>query len=172
MIVCAALAALALATSQHGHHHHRRQPAGRTPVSTAQRPAAAETAAQRRIARMLRLAQLEQRERRLHDFVVRARTETPSFFDAQTQPLASGLEVGPTLVTRDFLGSPIIRAQVHNSLHRAIVVVLQAHIAADHGRIADAAIAVSLGANERRSVELLCPSALTPATLRWTATIL
>jgi len=125
-----------------------------------------------RIARLSSLARLEQRERQLRDFIIAARTETPSFADDEAHALAIGLSIGPTIVTRDFLGSPVIRARVRNTRPNAIFAVLEANITSVDGRSVRAASAVSLQPHESRTVELLCPAALVPATLVWSATAL
>jgi hypothetical protein len=86
------------------------------------------------------------------------------------EPVAAGpLEIGPTLVGVDFLGSPIVRATVANHSSTKITALLVAHLADGGGRESAASVAVSnIDPGESRTVELLCPASLRPTALRWT----
>jgi len=172
-MICAALVAVLLAGRPSGHHEYRQvRHARRATYHAARQTSTAEAALRRRVGRLLQLAQLEQRAAELHDFLVRAHTETPSFIDDEIHSLVDGLRVGPTIVARDFLGSPVIRARVRNVQAFAIFAVVQAHIRGKDGATSDAAIALTLAAGEVRSIELVCPSAVAPDALDWTVTIL
>lgn len=121
---------------------------------------------------MLRLARLEQRERDLHDFLVRVRTETRALIDDEVHTLDVGLQIGPAVVTRDFLGNPIIRAQIKNVQPHAIFALIEAQIRSNDGHTASAAVALSLAAGDNRIIELACPNGILPSALTWTATAL
>src|SRR4029077_1828369 len=64
--------------------------------------------------------ELALRHELLHDFLVETGSEQPAFFDARTVDAGGGLRVGPTSVSVDFLGAPIVRARVFNASDREI----------------------------------------------------
>ncbi len=119
------------------------------------------------ISRCIRYAVLQRREALLHDFLVRARTETPEFVDARAYPLGVGVTIGPVVVTKDFVGSPIIRAKVSNQRGVEVSFLLSASIASDRGAQSGASTVVLLHAFETRTIELLCPESITPRALTW-----
>ena len=118
---------------------------------------------------MTRLAILQEREALLHDFLVRARTETPLFQDERTSMPAPGVVVGAVVVSRDLIGSPIIRARVTNHRPALASIVLIADLDSHSGAKGRASVALLLQSGETRTVELLCPFALIPVSLRWSA---
>jgi hypothetical protein len=126
-----------------------------------------ETALQRRVARMARLTLLVRREALLHDFLIAANTETPVLRDDATHALAPGVAISSTIVTLDFIGSPIIRARVRSLLATAQALELVAEIVDAGGGRGRAATTLTLQPGETRIVELLCPEKLSPASLIW-----
>jgi hypothetical protein len=129
---------------------------------------AAERIERRRAVRLAIIAALTRREAALEDFLVTTATETPLL--AVREPVSEGpLEIGPTVVGIDFLGSPIIRSTVRNRSTTSVSALLVAHLA-NGGREAAASVAVSaIGPGESRKVELLCPCSLQPTAMHWTA---
>ena len=115
---------------------------------------------------------LARRELMLRDFVLRARTETAGFIDDQRESLGNGIEVGPTVVTTDFLGDAIVRATVRNTTSRPLTVVLVAHLRASDGSVESAAAALTMAAGARTSVDVLCMRRIVPIAVMWTASIL
>jgi hypothetical protein len=115
----------------------------------------------------LRLELDVRREALLHDFLVRASTETPEFADQRSYRLEVGASVGPVLVTRDFVGSPIIRARVTNLRPVKLSFVLSAQLTSKSGARSGASTVIVLQPHETRSVELLCPDDFTPQSLTW-----
>lgn len=118
-------------------------------------------------ARCLRLRLLEQREALLRDFIVRATTEQPQFSDPRSYQVDRDVAVGPVVVTRDFVGSPIIRARVTNIAHGDVSFLLSATLESARGERSGASAVVFLHAGETRTVELLCPDDIAPRTLTW-----
>lgn len=133
-------------------------------------PRQTEAALQSRILKMTRLAILVRREALLHDYLVRANTETPVFHDETTYRLDPGILVRATRVTVDFIGSPIVRARVSNLTSLTQTVLMQALLASIDGASAQAAVVVTLQPFETRTIEMLCPSRIVPASLMWSAT--
>lgn len=119
------------------------------------------------MSRCLRLALLQRRAALLHDFLVETRTETPQFRDARPYRLDVGVTIGPVVVTRDFVGSPIIRARVTNLTARRVSFLLSASITSDREAESGASTVVSLRAFETRTIELLCPESVAPHALTW-----
>jgi hypothetical protein len=115
----------------------------------------------------LRLELDARREALLHDFLVRARTETPEFSDQRSYRLQVGASVGPVLVTRDFVGSPIVRARVTNLRPVKLSFVLSAQLTSKSGARSGASTVIVLQPYETRSVELLCPDDFAPQSLTW-----
>jgi hypothetical protein len=118
-------------------------------------------------ARCLRLRLIERREALLHDFLVRADTEAPQFSDPRSYRIDRDVAVGPTVVTRDFVGSPIIRARVTNLTGADVSFLLSATLESPRGEHSGASAVVFLRAGETRTVELLCPDQLAPRALTW-----
>ena len=110
---------------------------------------------------------LERREALLHDFLVRADTETPEFTDRNKYALNIGVVIGPAVITRDFIGSPIIRAHVDNERVTALSFMLQAQVTSSSGSQCGASAVVVLRPHEERSIELMCPDVLKPQSLSW-----
>jgi hypothetical protein len=118
-------------------------------------------------AKCLRLELLQRREALLHDFLIRTQTETPQFEDRRTYRLDIGAKVGPVVVTRDFVGSPIIRVQVTNVTSADLSFLLSARLASKNGASSGASTVILLRAHETRTVELLCPDTIVPQSLTW-----
>ena len=132
---------------------------------------AQERALRRRIVRLARIKMLERRQALLLSFLAKAHTET-LLFEKATVNLGGGLEVGPTIVTLDFLGSPIVRAQVRNASTQRASALLTAHLRAANGAQMSASIMVDrLEPGTVRSIELLCPCsrAIAPTAVWWSA---
>jgi hypothetical protein len=129
---------------------------------------AAERIERRRAVRLAIIAALTRREAALEDFLATTATETPLF--ATRVPTSAGpLTIGATFVGVDFLGSPIIRSTVRNRSSTATSALLVAHLSYGEGRETVASFAVSaIGPGESRSLQMLCPSAIRPTSLRWT----
>jgi hypothetical protein len=115
----------------------------------------------------LRLELLQQREALLHDFLVRTQTETPQFEDRRTYRLDIGVKVGPVVVTRDFIGSPIIRVRVTNITSTDLSFLLSARLTSKNGAVSGASTVILLHAYETRTAELLCPDSIAPQSLTW-----
>jgi hypothetical protein len=129
---------------------------------------AAERIERRRAVRLAIIAALTRREAALEDFLATTVTETPLF--STRVPTSTGpLTIGATFVGVDFLGSPIIRSTVRNRSSTATSALLVAHLTYGEGRESVASFAVSaIGPGESRSLQMLCPSAIRPTSLRWT----
>jgi len=126
-----------------------------------------ERALRRRVIWMARIAYLERREAGLSELLAQTRAASLEFRDSRIARFR-GLEVGPTLVTADFLGSPIVRVTVTNRGSNAAGALLIAHLRDRDGRSADASEAVeSLSPGESRSVEILCPNRFIPTSIDW-----
>lgn len=117
--------------------------------------------------RCLRLRILQRREALLRDFIIRASTEQPQFSDPRAYRLDRGITLGPVVVTRDFVGSPIIRARVTNLGDRDLSFLLTATLKSAAGTQSGASAVVFLHGRETRTVELLCPDDLSPRSLTW-----
>jgi hypothetical protein len=142
--------------------HARRHVATRTPHGSVRA-----NALQSRVARMERLAFLVRREALLHDFLIKARTETPVFHDDRTYRFDPGIEISATHVAADFIGSPIIRARVRNRTASRQMLLLEADLVSASGARSRAGAALTLEPGETRTVELLCPARVAPASLIW-----
>jgi len=126
-----------------------------------------EKALRRRAIRLVRIAYFERRTAQLEEFIARAKTETPEFDDERVIRL-DGIDIGPTTVTRDFLGSPVLRARVRNAGATAGAILLTAYIRARDGSTNEASIAIEkLDAAQWRDVELTYPGELAPASIEW-----
>lgn len=169
--VSAALIALAHeAPVRHPHAH--RVPATAHAPRRARPSAAIRAAAQSRVVQLERLALLVRREALLRDFLIRARTEKPTFTDDRLYKLDPGIEIDETRVAMDFIGSPIIRARVRNRTASRQALLLEAEIRSVDGIRSRAGAALTLEPGETRTVELLCPSRIAPASLIWSTSTL
>jgi len=107
----------------------------------------------------------------LHDFLVRAGTQSPAFTESRTIDAADGVRIGPASVDVDFLGSPIVRATVRNSSQRTIDLLVSVTLHDAHGRTAQASTYIEhIDPGTTRAIELFSPFALTPSSLTWSAT--
>jgi len=173
MFICVAIAAGMLTAAPLPERHLRHRHRATAAAASHHRPAgSADLVLRRRIGRLLHLAQLEQRERDLHYFLIRVRTETRALIDDEVHTLDVGLQIGPAVVTRDFLGNPIIRAQIHNLQPHAVFALIEAQVRSNDGHTGSAAVALSLAAGDNRIIELACPNGILPSALTWTATAL
>jgi hypothetical protein len=121
-----------------------------------------------RTVRAARVALLALRREMLHDFLVEAGTEHPAFFDARVTHVAAGIDIGPTTVSIDFLGAPIVRARVRNRSDRSTSQLVTVRVRNRHGRIMEASTWVErLEPGGSREIELLCPESLTPMGVEW-----
>ncbi|HLJ84373.1 MAG TPA: hypothetical protein VKT51_09405 [Candidatus Eremiobacteraceae bacterium] len=157
------IAAAALSALLHARPKRKRHPAA--PRST---PIATERVIRRRVVRLAVIAALTRREAALEDFLALTETETP-LVRLDTAMNLSDIEVGPSSIILDFLGSPIVHARVRNQSHQPFTGLLIAHVEDAAGRNVDLAYAVdSIAPGESRSIEMLCPAQFQPAALRWT----
>lgn len=134
--------------------------------------AVARKRANNRFPRDSRLTLLALRRELLHDFLVETGTEKPAFTDARIVDVGDSITIGPTIITIDFVGNPIIRARVRNGGNRTKQVVVSATVrsGANTGAGAEAsAIIERLGPGESRSVELIAGSATMPTAVTWKA---
>ena len=166
VMLIAPLAAIVVALSAPTPRHHHRP---RRSVHAIVPRASSEAALRRSVSRMTQLALLQRRQALLHEFLVRANTETPLLNDGAPHEPLSGILINTTLVSRDLIGSPIIRARVTNRRSAVISIVLIADLADAKGRTGRASSALVLQPAQTRTVELLCPSELSPVSLRWSA---
>jgi hypothetical protein len=170
MLVEIAVAAV-LAAYPHPHYkrktkHHHAPPAV---VSSLGPSVMQERALRRRVVRMARIKMLERREAMLFDFLAKAHTETPLFEDRAIASLGGGIVVGPTSVTVDFLGSPIVRAVVRNTTASPVSPLLTVTLRDATGALTRASFAIERlapGASEK--IEVLSPSHASPVSLTWT----
>lgn len=157
------IAAAALSALLHGHPKRKRHP-----VAPRQTPIATERLIRRRVVRLAVIAALTRRETALEDFLAQTETETP-LVRLDSKAILSDVEIGPSSVALDFLGSPIVRARVLNRSHQAFTGLVIAHIEDAAGNDVDLSYSVeSIAPGESRSIEMLCPSQMTPISLRWT----
>jgi hypothetical protein len=158
LLAAAALSALLQARPKRKRH----------PVAPRQVPIATERVIRRRVVRLAVIAALTRRETALEDFLALTATETPLVkLDAATK--LADMDIGPSSIALDFLGSPIVRARVRNQSRVPFTGMFIAHVEDVSGKVVDLAYAVDLIApGESRSIEMLCPSAITPTSLRWT----
>lgn len=107
----------------------------------------------------------------LHDFLVRAGTESPAFLDARIVSDPSGVRIGPTSIDVDFLGAPIVRAVVRNESKRPIDVLVSADVRDARGHGVSASTWIErLEPGGSRTAEIFCPAPLAPASVEWTVT--
>jgi hypothetical protein len=172
------IAPLAAATIayQPPHHRHLKKKHHGTSVydsrATGKDPGVvAERALRRRTVRLARIAYFERREAQLTAFLLKTHTETPAFDDASVAGVGSGVTVGPTAVTVDFLGSATIRTRVRNGTTGPTSILITATLRAGDGTTARAStIVTGLAPLESRKVELACPQRMTPFSITWSAT--
>jgi hypothetical protein len=157
------IAAAALSALLHAKLKRKRHPAVPRQV-----PVATERVIRRRIVRLAVIASLTRRETALEDFLALTATETP-LVKLDTATNLSDVEIGPSSIALDFLGSPIVRARVRNRSRLTFTGLLIAHMEDAAGKNVDLAYAVdSIAPGESRAIEMLCPAAITPTSLRWT----
>jgi hypothetical protein len=159
MFIVAAMAALALTSpSPHPFEKHRRR-STRTRV--------------RAIGGRMTWNQLELavRHELLHDFLVETRSERPAFVDERIVDAGGGLHIGPTTVDIDFLGAPIVRANVANDGEDAVDALIVVTLEGSNGVLARASTWVErIAPHADRAIELFCPTALQPVWVHWSVT--
>ncbi|MBC5825881.1 MAG: hypothetical protein GIX02_13885 [Candidatus Eremiobacteraeota bacterium] len=153
------------------HTRKKRKPAcGQPEASSPDSSRQEERLLRRRVVRLARIAMLERREALLSEFLVGASTERQVMRDDRRHALAEGIEFDDVSVTLDFVGSPIIRARVTNTSPDHVSYVVTAVIATSDGPKATASLAIErLAPHESRRIELLCPAALVPSSIEWSA---
>jgi hypothetical protein len=163
--------ATVLAASPHPHYkrktkHHHPPPAVLSSVGPS---VMQERALRRRVVRMARIKMFERREAMLFDFLAKAHTETPLFEDSAIATLGGGILVGPTSVTVDFLGSPIVRATVRNTTSSPVSPLLTVTMCDATGTLARASVAIErLAPGASKKIEVLSPARASPVSLTWT----
>ena len=162
-MIPAFIAAIAVSSVLHVHPKRKRHVA-----APRQNTLASERVLRRRVVRLALIAQLTRRKTELEDFLASTETETP-LMRVGKAVLNAGAEIGPTSITSDFLGSPIVRATVHNRSTSLLNGILTAHIAGAGGKEIALSYAVeALAPGASQPVELLCSAPLMPISLRWT----
>lgn len=117
------------------------------------------------------LLKLGLRHELLRDFLVETRSERPAFIDTHAVDAGGGLRIGPTSVDVDFLGAPVVRAHVVNESDRVIDALVVVTVEDLRGATARASTWIErLVPHADRAVELFCPEALAPASVRWSVT--
>ena len=130
---------------------------------------AVERALRRRIVRMARIKMLARRERELREFLANARSEVPLFEDGSVTDVGLGVLVGPTIVTRDFLGEAMVRAVVRNTSAVRRAPLLTVHVATSSEE-RDATVALDgIAPGESRRIELIVPTRAAPLGAHWSA---
>jgi hypothetical protein len=149
----------------------RPHPPAPPPILTAAGPSVAqERALRRRVVRLARIKMLERRQAMLFEFLAKSHTERPLFADGVEHDVGYGLFVGPTIVTLDFLGSPIVRATVRNASNARAAPLLTAHLrTADGAEFAVSAAVESIAPGETRHVDMESPTFATPVSVTWSA---
>jgi len=129
----------------------------------------AERALRRRVVRLARIKWLERRERELREFLAGVHSESPLFEQRTLRDLGDGLLVGPTIVTRDFLGAALVRAIVRNTSTATHAPLLTVHLITPSGE-RDATVALEpIAPGMSRRVELLVVTRAAPIGVRWSA---
>ena len=129
---------------------------------------AQERALRRRLVRLARIKMFERREAMLFEFLAKAHAEATLFEDRSATDLGAGVVVGPTAVTSDFLGYPIVRARVRNDSSLRVTPLLTVHLSGPDG---EATASIDVGLLEpgtSREIELASPTKTAPTSLRWT----
>lgn len=127
-----------------------------------------ERALRRRVVRLARIKMLERRQAMLFDFLAKAHTETPLFVDRSSTAVGGGIIVGPTTVTIDLFGSPMIRASVRNIGTTRASPLLTVSLRTGDGVVMRASTLVErLEPGATRQIELLCPMRGRPSALTW-----
>ena len=75
----------------------------------------------RRRVRLARIKMFERRQAMLFEFLAKTHTESLLFEDTTVSDIGGGIVIGPTSVTLDFLGSPIVRTTVRNTSKTRVV---------------------------------------------------
>lgn len=129
-----------------------------------------ERALRRRVIRLARIKMFERREAMLFSFLAQAHTEEPVLDDPRVVDVGAGILVGPTTITLDFLGSPIVRAQVRNTSAARASPLLTVSMRGQAGGILRASTVMEpLEPGGSRVIELLSPSRGRPASVTWSA---
>ena len=128
-----------------------------------------ERALRRRVVRLARIKMLERRERELRKFLANSHSESPLFEDDSVSDAGAGLLVGPTIVTRDFLGDAMVRAIVRNASASRRMPLLIVHLNTAAGVHAAALALAALDVGESRRIELIVPTRATPTGVHWSA---
>ena len=163
--MCGALAMLGLAFVSPA----RSQPTPQPIYAPIGPSTATERALRRRIIRMARIKMLERRERELREFLANAHSESPLFEDRSVADVDTGVLIGPTIVTRDFLGAIMVRAIVRNRSATPRMPLLTVHLDTSQGE-RDATIALrGIAPGESRRIELIVPTRAAPSGVRWSA---
>ena len=128
-----------------------------------------ERALRRRVVRLARIKMLERRERELREFLANTHSESPLIEDHSVSDAGAGLLVGPTIVTRDFLGYALVRAIVRNASASRRLPLLIVHLNTAAG-VHDAAVALAaLESGDSRRIELIVPTRAAPTGVHWSA---
>ena len=149
----------------------RPHPSAPLPILTAAGPSVAqERALRRRVVRLARIKMLERRQAMLFEFLAKSHTETPLFADGVEHDVGHGLFVGPTIVTLDFLGSPIVRATVRNASSARAAPLLTAHLrTVDGAEFAVSSAVESIAHGETRHIDIESPTLAAPVSVIWSA---
>jgi hypothetical protein len=129
-----------------------------------------ERALRRRVVRLARIKMLERREAMLFAFLAKSHAEAPLFADTAERDVGSGVFVGPTIVTLDFLGSAVIRVTVRNASGVRASPLLTAHLrTADGTEFGVSAAVESLAPGVSRTIDVASPTFDVPVSLTWSA---
>jgi hypothetical protein len=168
-VVIAALAALALTSVPCWHASKRIHPC-RTHVAALRDPAAAaERLLRRRVVRMARIAYLERKQAMLAEFLARAETEQPVLRDDR-RLVFGPISIGPAAVTRDFLGSPVLRVRVRNDGGAVFALITARLRSATHATVEATAAVRLLAKEETREVQIEFPQDFAPLSIDWEVT--
>lgn len=150
--------------SKHAHRHFCAKSSAKDPTITEERML------RRRVVRMARIAYFEREQTLLSEFIARAATEQTLFRDDRRLRFGQ-IEIGPVVVTRDFLGSPVLRVRIHNERPTPLGILMTARLNAAGGQTCEATTAVGLRADgAAQTVELSCAQATNPISVEWTVT--
>jgi hypothetical protein len=127
-----------------------------------------ERALRRRVVRLARIKMLERRQAMLLAFLAKSHAQTPLFMDGVEHDVGSGIIVGPTTVTLDFLGSAIVRTTVRNASPTRASPLLTAHLRTVDGTVFAVSTAVEwLEPGASRRIDVASPTFDTPVSLTW-----
>lgn len=163
--------ATACALVAHSPHYRRKPPHPAAAVSASLGPSVMqERALRRRVVRLARIKMLERRQAMLFAFLAKTHTQTPLFEDPSIVAVGAGILIGPTTITLDFLGSPIVRARVHNASAARASPLLTVRMRSEDGqdmRVSTVLEPLEPGAS--RTIELLSPWRGRPVSITWSA---